>query len=314
MCEEVGEGTPLLVLAVAQPCQTLSMLGGSPTPPCPGPQGSPRATQPSWASTAPPRFRQHSRASRHRNGSSSVSPTCGAPSRGAAPQGPALCRRSVWGHCWRQRDRPRSLGSGYRKAWGPWVTPRGPRDVPWVAPGGRGASRLRFSGGSGAGPARSCGAPDVRHRHKDGRGSSHLSGPCVPRSPHAHVPRSHCPCISMATAPFVPKFPRSGVLVSRCLRFPGSLCPQVPAFPDPFVPSFPVSPRVPGHRGMLPAGLAPGTGGGVSRWEVGGGHRVMSGGSFGGSSRCSQGPGAAVPPGTDRGRRGRGRSRLPRDG
>lgn len=324
MYEEVGEGTLLLVLAVALPCQTLSPCWGVHQHP---PVLAPRAHPEPPSQAGPPLLLPDFDNILGLPGTATPLP-CPPPAGPRAgeqhPRDPP-CVPGAFGDAaggisdpFQQRDRPRSLGAGYRKAWAPWVAPRGPRAGPWVAPGGCGASRLRFSGG-GAGPARLCSAPDVRHRHKEGRGSSHLSGPCVPKSPHPHVPRSRCPCSLMATAPFVPKFSRSGVPVSRCLHFPGSLCPQVPSFPDPFVPSSRcphVSAAIAGccRQGRLPVpgegshGPAVGGGRGTQGWGWGEFWGVLP--VLAGSRRCgalpvptggAAGGGAPASPGTDKG-------------
>ncbi|XP_074384807.1 uncharacterized protein LOC141725368 isoform X2 [Zonotrichia albicollis] len=310
------------------PCRTLSVLGGSPAPPCPGPRGSPRCAQRGRACPAPPRLRQQPWASRHRSGSSPAFPTCGAPARGEPHRG---TEPVSWGRCSSSGISP---GAGCARAWGAWVPCSGglPGDptfgaVPWRPPRGsfgtgpccgwlpgdptfstgpcrgwlpgRGASRLRFPGGSavpsrpvpspprgsGAVPARlSCCAPDVPLAPERGRTGQHLSGPvpsvpCVTRSPcpqipAASCPRSHCPCIVV-----VPLSPHSH---GSAFRYPDAV-----SFPDPFVPNphIPVSPRAPiplcplpgvrgdrgraasRYRGRFPvlrwAGKRPGWGGGV---------------------------------------------------
>lgn len=150
MCEEVGEGTPLLVLAVALLCQTLSVLGGSPTPPCPGPPGAtPRhpgrpgllcSSQTSATARGFPAAPRLLPRVPHLRG------PIPAPSRG-----PTLCPWSVWGRCWRQLQpvpaagSPRSRGLWGERGvpWGPAVggSPGTPRSAPGPAVGGSPGTR-----------------------------------------------------------------------------------------------------------------------------------------------------------------------------
>lgn len=250
-------------------------------PPVLAPPGPPQGTQEGRASSAPPRLRQQPGASRQRHGSSPVSPTCGAPSllhRGDPPSVPGAFGDAAGGSSspFQQRDRPAPGGCGGSVgSLGalPWAAPRGPharrRVLPWVAPRGRGASRLRFAGGSAVPAARKrrrpgavvlrpgCAAPAQRWTGQPPavrpRGLSVTRSLCpqvpasscpqMPLSLHLDGPRSLCPQIPAAHCPCIPMSLLSQIPLSPSPRIPRSLCAHFPLSPGPCVPTCPRRPR-----------------------------------------------------------------------
>ncbi|XP_063260903.1 uncharacterized LOC729966 homolog [Prinia subflava] len=194
MCEEVGEEPPLPALAVAVPCQTLSPRWGFTKTPLSGPPGlSPgHPARPGLRCSSPtPGF----------PGTAVAPPPCpparGAPSRAAAPKGPAPCPCSFGGAAggtsdpFQHRDRRRSRGA----AGEPAVGERG--DPGWL-PG---------DPGLGAGPCRGwlpgtrCQAAAVWRRKRRRPGAVVLR-PGFPTSQCPHIPRSLC-----ARFPVYPRVP-----------------------------------------------------------------------------------------------------------